>query len=208
MTSLLAALLCQNAVASGFHAGVPIASVQALHTEEGQEPEPPAFGSSSTGWSLIVPEGIVFVYVAQSDEEMDAWLALQLERQRVPPVAVEQPVTGVDAAWRRGTDFALLRDGNVGIMVQGTAEATEEAALVRGLIQDQGPPWPAPPRLVPDADGAWSVLAPDALHLAWQGGHRAPGSGPRFTAPPDKLVAWDELGRAAVWRPGPAPEPR
>ena len=194
------------AKASGQHVGIAISDLQALHQEEGRPPQEPAFGTSATGWSLFVPGGQVFVYVAPSAGALDAWVALQLERQRPPPEPVPTPAEGVDAAWRRGTDLALLRDGNVGILVQGTTEATEEAALVRGLIRDEGPPWPAPPQVQPEPDGTWSVLAPGAVHVAWQGGRRAEGPGPRFLAPPDRLVAWDGFGRAAVSSPAP-PEP-
>ncbi|RME28208.1 MAG: hypothetical protein D6798_02890 [Deltaproteobacteria bacterium] len=186
------------------HAGIPIAEVQALHAEPGQPPPDPAFGTAETGWSLIVPGGIVFVYVAPTSADAEAWTDLQLQRQRQPPLPVARPVAGVEAAWRRGTDFAMLRDDNIGIMVQGTEDAGEEAALVRGLVVDHGPPWPAPPTLVPEPDGTWTVQAPDALQVDWQGGHRIPGGGLRFTSPPDRLVAWDALGRAATWwREGP-----
>ncbi len=186
------------------HAGIPIADVQALHPREGKPPRDPAFGTAETGWSIIVPGGIVFVYVARSDADLDAWTALQLSRQRQPPLPVEHPVAGVDAAWRRGTDFAMLRDGNIGIMVQGTDEAGEEAAVVRSLIVDVGPPWPAPPSLVAQPDGTWLVDAPDALQVDWQGGRRVPGGGLRVTEPPARLVAWDALGRAVTWwRDGP-----
>lgn len=194
--------LADTPVLGETHAGIAIVDLQALHVTDGKPPPAPAFGTAATGWSLVVDGGIVFVFVGRSPAAAQAWTELQLSRQRSAPLPVEQPVDGVEAAWRRGTDFYLLRDGNIGIMVQGTTEAAEEAALVRGLIRSLGPPWPTPPRLVPEADGTWRVDAGAALHVAWQGGQRVAGSGRplRFTQPPDKLVRWDELGRAAVWR--------
>ncbi len=190
------------------HAGIPIADVQALHPREGKPPRDPAFGTAQTGWSIIVPGGIVFVYVAPTAADADTWTALQLTRQRQAPLPVEQPVAGVEAAWRRGTDFCMLRDDNIGIMVQGTDEAGEEAALVRSLIVDVAPPWPAPPSLVAQPDGTWLVDAPDALQVDWQGGRRVPGGGLRFSQPPARLVAWDALGRAVTWwRDGPPDTP-
>lgn len=188
----------------GLHDGVPVEALQALHALPGKAPQPASFGTATTGWSLIVPGGVVFVYVAPSVEDAVAWTTLQLGRQRTPPAPVEQPVAGVEQAWRGGTSFYLLRDDNVGIMVQGTAEAGEEASLVRGLLRSAGEPWPPPVAPAPQPDGTWVVEDPDALHLAWVGGRRLPGPGLRFAAPPQRVVRWDALGRASVWEPAPS----
>ncbi|MCK6505532.1 hypothetical protein L6R53_19405 [Myxococcota bacterium] len=195
--ALLLALV-PPARAGGDHAGLPLDAVVALYTTGVGAPAAPSFGTSDTGWSLSVKGGVLFAYVAPTAEALDAWVALQLGRQRSPPTPVEVPAEGVDAAWRRGTDFALLRDGNVGIMVQGTSEATEAAAALRALLVDEGPPWPDPPSLVQEADGAWVISAPGAVHVSWVGGRRLPGPGPRFAAPPRRVVAWDPLGRSSV----------
>ena len=208
-SSLLLTLLSASpAAAGGNHAGIPVEALQALHAVEGQPPRAPSFGTADTGWSLIVPGGITFVYVAPDDAAATAWTALQLGRQRLAPTPVEQPAEGIDAAWRRDTDFALLRDGNLGIMVQGTAEAWEEAALVRGLLVDHPAGPPAAPTLAEDPPGTWVIRAPGALRVDWQGGHRLPGQGLRFSRPPERVVAWDALGRASLWEAEPAPAPQ
>lgn len=199
LSLLLALVPTAPAQAGGVHAGMPLDALVALYGSDARTPALPAFGTADTGVSLSVRGGVVFVFVAPTAEALDRWVELQLGRQRSPPVPVEVPADGVQAAWRRGTDFALLRDGNVGIMVQGTAEATEEAARLRGLLVDEGPPWPAPPALTQEEDGAWVIAAEGAVHLAWVGGRRAPGPGPRFVEPPRQVVAWDPLGRASVW---------
>ncbi|MCB9778443.1 MAG: hypothetical protein H6742_07770 [Alphaproteobacteria bacterium] len=161
--------------------------------------EPVSFGTVQSGLSRQVPGGIAFAFVGRDAAEAQAWLALQRSRQRAAPVAVEQPAEGVDEAWIRGTDFSLLRDDNVGIMVQGTEDAVEESALVRALLEPMPGAWPDPPALSRDADGFLVVDAPWAVHVTWRGGVLGDPPGLRFRSAPNRVTAWDRWGRAVVW---------
>ncbi len=178
---------------------LPVAAVQARYSLEGQPLRQPTFGTLQSGWSLTVPGAVVFVYAAPDEERLRAWAELQLSRQRKPPEPVASPAEGVLAAWRRDTDFALVLSEGVGIMVQGGAEASEEASVLRGLIDPVPGDWPSPPLLVQDADGRWGIEAPGALHIAWRGGKRLAGEGVRFVEPPTEVLAWDAWGRVSRW---------
>lgn len=198
----IALLLSLTAVAQP---ALPVAAVLARYTPEGQPLRQPSFGTADTGWSINAPGQVVFVYAAPDEAALRAWAELQLSRQRTPAEAVPTPAEGILAAWRRGTDFALVLSEGVGIMVQGGAEAGEEASVLRSLIDQDPGPWPAAPRLVQGADGLWTIEAPGALHLAWRGGQRVSGQGARFTAPPAEVWAWDAWGRVSRWEAGNRP---
>ncbi len=184
-------LLAAPARAAGLHAGIPLDAVPGLATVQ--------FQDSAEGWTAQVPGGLVRVYVAPDEALARAWVERMKAVGRVKgPYAGPLPAPEVDEAWGDGDDTLVVRDGNLGVMVQARTGAAGWVAKLLAAAEREPRPWPAPPRLVPRGDGTWTVEAPaGAAQLAWEGGRRLPGPALVFSEPPRALVAWDRLGRAA-----------
>lgn len=153
----------------------------------------PHFQTADTGWTASFKGGLARVYVAPHAEALDAWQAHVLThlKRRKP-----QPFAGLgDAAWGDGDDYVLVRQGLVGVLVEARSDAAFRA---EGLLMavEPAPAWPMPPTLRQVADGSW--IPSDAHHLSYQGGQLRPNAGLVFDVPPNKLVAWDDWGRATT----------
>jgi hypothetical protein len=183
-------LFVSAAMAAGIHTGIPVnGAVEGIG--------PPAFQTAETGWSATLPDGgIARIYVGTDEAAASTWLAqMQVGVQvTLPPLADLG-----DEAVGDGAGMALTRDGNVGVMVQGTNDALDWAAQLLGAIVDdfQAAAWPAPPALQEDGE-RWAVDAPGAAQVTFQGGRLARHAGLVFVQPPTRLVGWDAYGRPAA----------
>jgi len=153
----------------------------------------PHFQTADTGWTASFKGGLARVYVAPDAAALDAWQArtLTLLKRRKP-----QPFEGLgEAAWGDGDDYVLVRQGLIGMLVEARKDAAIQAEMLLMVVQP-APPWPTPPTLQQKSDGSWTPS--DAHHLSYLGGQLRPNAGLVFEVPPDKLVAWDEWGRATT----------
>lgn len=173
--------------AAGMHLGVPFDAIEGL--------DPPEFQTSESGWTAAFSDGLLRVYIAQSEEAAAEWILRALElvaRDRPSPLA------GVgDEAHGDGVGLAIVRDGNVAMMVRAPRGARDIALQILGSMEEGEEAWPAAPALFQVEDGTWQVLAPGAVHMAYEGGQldlARPGL--QFTRPPRAVVAWDSHGRA------------
>jgi hypothetical protein len=189
---MIALFLAVMAFAGGRHGGIPVSGVQGLGE--------PSFETSSTGWSAQVEGGYVRIFVGRDDLEAHDWVG-RMARGFSKPLT---PYTGslpAENLQGDGKGLLLLRDGNVGLLIRveptGAIDAeTWARTLLAALVPDS--PWPAPPALKHEGD-RWTVVAPGAKQVAFQGGHLVANEGLTFSEPPKELVAWDEYGRASVW---------
>jgi hypothetical protein len=197
MLSLLL-LLC-TAQADGLHAGVPTQGIKGFG--------PASFQTVQTGWSAIVLDGFVRVYVGKTEADASAWVARvkqTLRREKPKPNPAAFTGLGATEVHGNGTKLILFRDGNIGICVQHKTNARPWASKAHQAITEAGPPWPAGATLSSDGE-TWAVNTPTGTaQLAFEGGRLVPGAGLRFSAPPTALVVWDTLGRATRTEPKPA----
>ncbi len=187
---LIPLLIAAAAQAAGVHTGIPVRGVPSLSE--------PYFDSAARGWTASFPSGLARVYVGRDEAATIAWFirtAAQMAKHK------PEPLDGVgDEALVKDDAFLLTRDGNVGVLIECTAGARARAAQLLAAISDTPSPWPLPPVVRPLTEDRWAVEAPGAEHLSWVGGTRVGWSGLVFSAPPERVVAWDEWGRAAVQR--------
>lgn len=183
-----------------FHALLPAALAAGLHSGvvlDGHEGfAPPRHQSVREGVSLDFKGGIARIYVGPTELATQEWYA-----EKSAFVARQKPVPLDDVgdeALHTGDAMVLVRDGNVGLLVQVKAGARAAADTLLQAIDDSGTPPPAPARLVPEG-ALLRVEAAEASHIAWTGGRLSPqGPGLRFGTPPDRVVTWGPLGRATV----------
>lgn len=188
MAPLLLHALLPAALAAGLHTGVVL---------EGHEGfEAPRHQSAREGLSLDFKGGIARVYVGPSELAAQEWYA-----EKVEFVARQRPVAlgGLgDEALHDGDAMVLVRDGNIGLLVQVKAGARAAAEKLIQAVDDSGTPPPQPGRLVGEGD-TLRLDARGAVHVAWTGGRLLPtGPGLRFGSPPTRVVTWGPLGRATV----------
>ncbi len=197
LTTLLLSL--SIAQADGMHIGVPVRGIEGFGA--------PSFQSTQTGWSAVVLDGFVRVYVGKTEADTQAWIArmkkrLRKEKPEVNPAAFT--AEGITDVHGNGTKLILFRDGNVGICVRHKTNARPWARKAHAAIVDEGPPWPTGAR-VETVDGTWRVIAPPgAAQVAFEGGKLVPGAGLSFSQPPTAVIVWDSFGRAVRSTP-PAP---
>ena len=208
LAALGLALLLSSSGRAQQYTGIPTEGVEGFGV--------PMFQTTETGWSAQVEDGIVRVYVGADAEAAEAWVELmrsRLVKQDPQPYPPEDASPEALAAWTLEVDAALgepeslllLRRGNLGVMVHTAARAQHWAEVALAAASQEPQPWPAPPTLSQDDLGWWRLTAPGAVHIAYVGGERVPGSsGLVFEAPPRAAVAWDRFGRAA--RIGYAPD--
>jgi hypothetical protein len=176
------------ALAGGLHAGVVL---------EGHEGfEAPRHQSAREGVSLDFKGGIARIYVGPTERAAQEWY---LEKADFVARQKPAPLDGLgDEALHSGDGMVLVRDGNIGILVQVKAGARAATDRLLAAIDDGPSPWPAPARLVPDGP-ALRVDAADATHVSYVGGRLSPqGPGLRFSQPPSQVITWGPLGRATV----------
>jgi hypothetical protein len=194
----LPALWISAALAGTVHSGVPIEGYEGF--------EPPRFQSSRAGFTMDFPGGIARVYVGQTEAAAQEWYGetlVAIARQK--PHAIDD--LGDEAAAGKD-EVVLVRDGNIGILVQVKAGARSKVELLMAAIVDDGSPWPTGPGLSQEGERWVLTGGPDIRSLAWRGGRLDPvGTGPMFTRPPHQGIAWDALGRAAVQDFGPLGSP-
>jgi hypothetical protein len=186
--------------AGGVHVGIPVSGIAGFGA--------PSFQTAQTGWSAVVLDGFVRVYVGRTEAETQAWIArmkktLRRDKPRANPGAFS--AKGITDVHGNGSKLILFRDGNIGICVQHKSNARPWARKAHAAIVDTGPPWPAEARLTP-VDGIWRIETnPGATQIAFEGGKLIPGEGLRFSVPPTAVTVWDALGRSArtEWAPLP-----
>jgi hypothetical protein len=184
-------LFIAPAVAAGIHTGIPVD-----HGIEGLGEV--AFQTAARGWTADFKKGLVRVFVGQDEAAAEAWIAESLvliERQNPSPM----PQPFGDASWGDPVGLMLWRDGNIGVLIQCTFGAQEwSERLLAAIVDEPSPPLP-PPQLTALPGPTWSIQAdPGALHVAWQGGSRIASQPLLFDLAPNKVVIWDQYGRAVV----------
>lgn len=163
-----------------------------------EELKPPRYDSSSTGYTVDVSGGIIRVFIAPSELAAQWWVQRMAEvRARRRPAPPEPPLPlGADEALLAGDDLAILRFGNLGVMVEASGGALPWVERLQPHFLPEVAGWPEPPALQRAGTG-WSVEVPfSPLHLSYVGAQPLPGAELRFSQPPSAVVAWDELGRA------------
>ena len=186
---LLLGLWSAVATAGGTYKGVPVDKLPELGFAT------PSFETATEGWTAQFPKGLARLYVAPSTAALDAWMAdkqaFLAKRQPAP-----YPGLGV-AAWGDGSGLLLVRQGNVGLLIETTAGAQGWAEVLLGALVPSDGAWAAKPSLRAMPSGQWVVSAPGERGLAYRGGvvdqGVAPGSPLTFTQPPERLIAWDAM---------------
>jgi hypothetical protein len=158
-------------------------------------PGPVAHQSSTTGYSVGFKKGIVRVYIGPDAAALDSWMETMgviIERHR------PKPIEGLgDTALAVGANIVLVREDNLGIMVQCDGRAQQIARDLLAAAVRAPFPWPAAPPLIGPAEGPWRIDAPEAVETTWIGGRLVPGpEGATFSLAPRTLIAWDRWGRA------------
>ena len=182
----------------------------------GEDLPPLRAQSARLGTTLDLPKGLLRLYVGPSEAAAQEWVAdMALLMERHEPVPL--PELG-DEALVAGDGMVLLRDHNVGLLVEIADGARHWVDEVRAHLTTEPAAWPAAAVLV-ERDGAYVLAAPDAAQVTYVGGRlhpdvASPGAPLRFVAPPRRAVTWDALGRSTVQdfdeagHPLPTPLPR
>ena len=196
LLSLFAASL---AYAGSLHAGIPVRGVPGFGA--------PSFQTVQTGWSAVVLDGFVRVYVGKDEADATAWVArmkTRLRKEKPTPNPAAFKAAGIADVHGNGSRLILFRKGNIGICVRHKSNARPWAAKAVAAIVDEGPPSPAPPTLIQD-EQVWTLSPISGFaQVDFEGGTLIPGSGYRFSQPPKAWTAWDRLGRSVrVERPAP-----
>jgi hypothetical protein len=196
-------LLVGLAAADGIHTGVPVRGIEGFGA--------PSFQTTQTGWSAVVLDGFVRVYVGRTEAEAQVWVERMrrlLRREKPTPNANAFTAEGITDVHGDGTKLILFRDGNVGICVRHKTNARPWALKAHSAIVDTAIGWPTPARLE-TVDGTWRVIAPpDAAQISFEGGKLVPGHGLRFSEQPAAVIVWDAYGRSVRMVPKPpAPVP-
>lgn len=208
-SALLSLLPPAHAVEGAVFAGLPPGAL-------GEELPAARVQSARLGTTIDLPKGLLRIYVGPSEEAAAEWMAdmtTLMERHAPEPV----PELGEEAV-AAGDGMVLMRDHNVGLLIEINDGARAWLDTVRAALVSDPTPWPAPASLQA-TDGRLVVVAPGTTTVTWVGGTLAPGTvGPdaplAFLAPPRRIVTWDAYGRATVQdfddsgAPLPTPPPR
>lgn len=196
---LLTLLAVSLAHATNLYAGIPVTGVPGFGA--------PSFQTVQTGWSAVVLDGFVRVYVGEDEADAASWVLrmkkrLRKEKPKANPGAFK--AAGIADVHGNGSRLILFRKGNIGICVRHKTNARPWAAKAVAAIVEQGPPPPAAPALV-QSDDAWTLTPVTGYaQVDFEGGRLIPGQGYRFSQPPTAWTAWDQLGRSVrVERPDP-----
>ena len=211
MWSTLPALLLPTALATDpvLFAGLPPGTL-------GEELPALRVQSARLGSTLDLPKGLLRLYVGPSEAAAQEWvadMALLMARHKPTPL----PGLG-DEAYGAADGMILLRDHNVGLLVEIADGARHWVDEVRAHLVTEPSAWPSPATLRAHDEG-FLLEAPAAAHLTYVGGRlaqrsHAPGAPLVFQEPPRRAVAWDALGRSTVQdfdeagNPVPTPQPR
>jgi hypothetical protein len=132
---IIGTLLGSPAMASGLHAGIPVAGVPGLGVASFQSPE--------VGWMAPIEGGFVRVFVGQTEDEAHDWAARmgQALSLGAPPA-----VDGFgDEAWGDTTGLLIVREGNVAFQIRHDGHAADLARLLLSSIEDAPLAWPSSP---------------------------------------------------------------
>ncbi|MFT5683832.1 MAG: hypothetical protein ACI8RZ_004764 [Myxococcota bacterium] len=180
-------LFLRAAFAAGLHTGIPTTGVEGFAA--------PMYQTTETGWTALVEDGLVRVFVGRDAESATAWVVtMQKKLEKFEPHPYPE---FADEALGDGETILLFRDGNIAVLIHTKANALVWGEVALAAISDEQIPWPAPPILLQDDLGWWRLSAPGAAHIAYVGGERLSAGGLVFSHPPRAGVAWDAWGRAA-----------
>lgn len=192
--TLFSAALATGSAAPPQHARYAGIALDSLE----EELKPPRYDSSSTGYTVDVSGGIVRVFIAPSELAAQWWVQRMAEvRARRHPAPPEPPLPlGADEALLSGDDLAILRFGNLGLMVEASGGALPWVERLQPLFLPELAGAPEPPKLQ-KVGSSWAVEVPfTPLHVSYVGAHPLPGAPLRFSQPPTSVVVWDRHGRA------------
>ena len=186
-------LYLHTAVATPPYLAVPVEGVEGLSE--------PHFQSVATGWTALVAGGFVAVYTGKSNAEALAWVESKIEAMKVY-APEENPdfrnATGVDGAWGDGTGLLIFHQKNMAAMCRHTAAAERWAQAIQRSAVTVNEAWPNPPELQTE-DGGWTPTPdPNRVHLQFVGGTTKVSPKLYFSEKPEKLIGWDQWGRASV----------
>jgi len=175
------------AFAAGTHAGIPVRGVPGLGE--------PTFLTPRTGWTSSVEGGFVRVYVGPTEADAAEWMLRAREGLTLQP----SPATVLlgDEAFGDGDALYVFRDGNVAVFVRVERGALATARTLHAAIED-GPAWPAAPRLLPRGEGGWE-LGERGVSVSFTGGQLVPFRPGTWSELPATVVVWDAWGRPAEW---------
>ena len=161
----------------------------------------PHFQGSSTGWTALVDGGYVAVFVGQDVEMAQAWVDRKAESLKVYSPTNNPSfiaATGADAALGDGLGLMIFRVGNLAAMSRHKSDASGWAKTLIAAIVSVNDPWPAEPSLVSAVQGWVPRKDETTIHIQFSGGQTTTEPSLSFSEKPDKLIAWDQWGRAAV----------
>ncbi|MEC8193567.1 MAG: hypothetical protein VX944_16160 [Myxococcota bacterium] len=186
-------LLIQGLLAAPPYNAIPPIGVDGLGS--------PHFQGSSTGWTALVDDGYVAVFVGRNADAAQHWVDRKVEALSIySPTANSTflDATGVDAALGDGVGLMIFRAGNLAAMSRHKSDASGWATTLHAAIVAIDEPWPAEPTLQQTAQGWVPVKNEAIVHLQFSGGQTTTDPSLAFSERPDKLVSWDQWGRAAV----------
>ena len=161
----------------------------------------PHFQGSSSGWTALVDGGYVAVFVGQDAAMARVWVDQKVEALTIyspaenPSFAAE---LGVDDARGDGVGLLIFRLGNLAAMSRHRSDASGWARALTTAIVAIDEPWPAGPSLAKTAQGWVPIMDESIIHIQFSGGQTTKTPALTFSERPDRLVGWDQWGRAAV----------
>jgi len=181
------------AFAGSPHTGIPVHGIPGLGE--------PSFQTVETGWTAMVDGGFVGVFVGADAVEAQQWVdhkatQLAIYKPKRNPNFIEH--TDVDFALGDGIGLLIFRDENVAVMCRHRTDARSWAIQLHESITGEAHPPLEPPKLTQKGEVWVPVLGENTIHFSFVGG--APTASPetQFSAPPERMIAWDQWGRTSV----------
>ena len=156
------------------------------------------FQTYETGWMGITKDGIIRVYVADSEEEVQLWMEAMKERlYKYQFPSIEE--LG-DEGYGNPQNILLVREGNIGLLAQGK-NSEQWITLLQSLLISEIIPTPAPQLLTLD-EQIYQLTIPEGFHFSFIGGTPSyTATGLSFVALPEKIILWSPYAQSSLWIP-------
>ena len=161
----------------------------------------PHFQGSSSGWTALVDGGYVAVFVGQDAATAQAWVNQKVEALKIYSPTENRSFAaelGVDDARGDGVGLLIFRVGNLAAMSRHKSDASGWAKTLTTAVVAIDEPWPVEPSLAKTEDGWVPIMDETIIHLQFSGGQTTNEPTLTFSKRPDRLVGWDQWGRATV----------
>lgn len=151
------------------------------------------YQSHDQGWYTHVSNGLVFVYVAPTEELAITWYDHQLEthKWRKP-----KALSGLgDSAAAVEDQLVVARFHNLGILSWCDKKAVDWIQFTESQALKGTPTFPEAPQITEVDNGRYRVQY-TGVQMQYIGGKIDPQHPDLFLVPPNRLIIWDELGRS------------